>query len=63
MTAEERMRHHQSLVQECEEYCERLTDWELEFVDSISDRLGKGLPLTGKQASVLEELYAKIGGL
>lgn len=37
---------------------DELNDWERNFVNSISDRLNKGKPLTERQEQILERIYA-----
>ena len=38
----------------------KLTDWERQFVDSISVQLGRDRPLTAKQDETLEKIWTRI---
>ena len=42
-----------------DEATDRLSDWELNFINDIDDRLSGLRQLTQKQAEVLENIYAK----
>ena len=45
------------MVEDCEARESRLSDWEREFIASISEQLGKGRTLTPKQAETLERVW------
>jgi hypothetical protein len=38
---------------------EKLTSWERDFINSIAQRLSLDIPLTEKQARILEQIYAE----
>jgi hypothetical protein len=44
----------------CEDYTERLNDWERGFIISIRERLDAGQSLSERQAEVLERIYTKL---
>ena len=41
------------------EALDKLNDWELSFISSITMRLDKGIDLTQSQAEILEKIYTK----
>lgn len=42
-----------------DEASDKLTSWEIDFIDSIEGRLAFGGSLSEKQATVLERIYAE----
>ena len=50
----------QSMLDDCEKRSEKMSDWECEFIDSISDQLGRGRGLTEKQEHILERIWEKV---
>ena len=50
----------QSMLDDCEKRSEKLSDWEIEFIDSISNQLGRGRGLTEKQEQTLERIWNKV---
>lgn len=50
----------QSMLDDCEKRSEKMSDWECEFIDSISDQLGRGRGLTEKQEQILERIWEKV---
>ena len=49
-----------TMVEDCEKRESRRTEWEAGFVDSISDRLSKSVPLTAKQIETLESIWERV---
>lgn len=49
-----------TLVEDCENREQRLSDWERQFIDSIRRQLDAGRPLTTKQADTLSNIWDKI---
>ena len=45
------------MIGDCENRSERLSDWELKFIDSISNQILGGKRLTEKQAEKLETVW------
>ena len=45
------------MIDDCEARESRLSDWEREFIASISEQIGKGRTLTPKQAETLERVW------
>ncbi len=41
------------------EASDELTTWEVSFIESLTDRLDKGMNLTERQAEVLEKIYTE----
>ncbi len=50
----------QTLVEDCEAREGRMTDWEREFVDSVSKALADGGPFTVKMSDKLEEVWERV---
>ena len=48
------------LVEEIGAAKEHLTDWELNFVEAVSDLLNRRLALSDKQRTTLEDIHTKI---
>lgn len=53
------MDEHQQMVEDCEHRQNRLSEWECEFIESISARLGNGKSLTDNQAEQLEMIWER----
>lgn len=51
------MNEHEQMVADCEAREERLSDWEREFIDSLSNQINKGRSLTDRQAEKLESIW------
>lgn len=53
-----------TLVADCEKRESRLTEWQVEFIDSIRDRLENEKPLSPRQTETLEKIWelATAGG-
>lgn len=50
----------QQMLEDVEKQCHLLTDWECEFIDSISYQLGKGRGLSDKQDETLEKIWNRV---
>jgi hypothetical protein len=50
---------YMQLVEDCENRSERLTAWELQFIDSIRRWLEEGKRPTPKQVETLDEVWEK----
>jgi uncharacterized membrane-anchored protein len=50
-------RLHHEWIDQCLE-CDRLTEWEEEFVTSVKEQLEKKGSLSEKQVEILERIYA-----
>ena len=50
---------HNQMIEECEERDSRLSDWERNFLDSVSSQ---SYSLTEKQAATLESIHRKVTG-
>ena len=48
-----------TLLEDCEERSNRLTDWECQFVDSLQRQLAEGRRPTEKQSTRLDEIWEK----
>lgn len=49
-----------TMIDDCENRESRLSDWELGFISSISERVGRGNSLTALQLSRLNEIWEKV---
>ncbi len=49
------------IIQNCQNSCDELTDWESDFIDSISIQLSKEDDLTFKQSRSLYNIADKYG--
>ena len=50
---------HAQLIEDCERRSERLDDWSVNFIDSISRQLADGRALTANQAAKLDEIWER----
>lgn len=48
-----------TLIEDCEERCERLTSWEASFIDSIKSQIAEGRGLSLKQSETLDNIWEK----
>ncbi len=48
-----------TMIEDCEKRDSRLTDWEKQFVDSLSGQLANGRRPSPKQIEVLERIWDK----
>lgn len=48
-----------TLLEDCEKRSEKLTDWELGFVDSLQRQLADGRCPTAKQIETLDRVWEK----
>lgn len=49
-----------TLVEDCENREQRLSDWERQFIDSVRHQLDAGRPLTPKQSQTLDDIWEKV---
>ena len=49
-----------AMIDDCEERESRLTDWETNFIELVSDRLAVGSDLTPKQNEILNNIWEKV---
>jgi hypothetical protein len=49
-----------TMIEDCEKRSPKLSDWELNFIDSLNDVLGKGGHITPKQAEKLGEIWERV---
>jgi hypothetical protein len=49
-----------AMIRDCEENDSKLTDWERNFLDSVSDALSKGYTLSTKRLDVLNTIWEKV---
>ncbi len=47
-------------IGDCENRSEKLSDWELEFIDSISHQLTRTGSLSEKQIEILDRIWNKV---
>lgn len=52
-------REYQTMVDDLMQYESRLTDWERNFLDSISSWLAADIPLSSKQKETLSRIWEK----
>ena len=50
---------HAQLIEDCENRSERLDDWSVNFIDSISRQLADGRALTANQVEKLDEIWER----
>ena len=48
-----------TLLDDCEERADRLTDWERGFIDSLSGQIAQGRRPTPKQAETLDTIWER----
>lgn len=49
-----------SMLEDCERRSEKLSDWELKFIDDIGVQLGRGRTLTTQQDEKLTEIWERV---
>lgn len=49
-----------TMIEDCEKRESRLTEWEVEFIDSIRSQLENDRPLTGKQTETLDRIWGRV---
>ncbi len=49
-----------TMIEDCEQRSSKLTNWELEFIDSISKQVGDGNGLSQKQDETLERIWDRV---
>lgn len=50
----------EDMLVDCEENESQLTDWELDFIQSIREHVGRNQGLSPKQEAVLERIWDKV---
>jgi len=48
----------ESWIYACREHAERLTKWEQDFIESVSEQFDAGRDLSERQREILERIYA-----
>lgn len=48
------------MIDDCLDYSDRLSIWETQFIESISDQLQQRGKLSDKQKEILESIYQKV---
>jgi hypothetical protein len=48
------------MIDQCSDFTDRLTEWEAQFLESISDQFDRNGSLSDKQAAILEGIYDKL---
>ena len=51
---------HERMVEDCEARSEHLSEWELGFIDSLSNYLSRGGFLSDKQGARLEAIWERV---
>lgn len=51
---------HEKMIEDCQERQSHLSDWEISFMDSLSNRLGRGETLTDKQSGALDSIWERV---
>lgn len=49
-----------TMIEDCEKRESRLTEWEVEFIDSIRSQLENARPLTEKQTETLDRIWDRV---
>jgi hypothetical protein len=62
MISEETKNKWRDKINFCVDNQDKLSEWEMDFIDSIDDWLSKGKDLTHKQTKVLNRIFEKVGG-
>jgi hypothetical protein len=55
-----RVEDYQNMIDDCINRSEKMTDWEVNFIDSIDHRMGKGHGITDPQAEILARIWEKV---
>ncbi len=50
---------HAQLIEDCERRSDRLDDWSVNFIDSISRQMADGRALTANQVEKLDEIWQR----
>jgi hypothetical protein len=48
------------MLEDCEQRSPKLSDWETDFIDSLSVQIGRGHSLTDKQIEKLEQVWERV---
>lgn len=62
MHAKEALSDAPEMLADCESMSSKLSDWEVDFIDSISVQLGRGSGLSPKQEETLEKIWDRVTG-
>lgn len=57
---EEKRKQIAYVLSQCEDYTERLSEWERNFVESVTEQFERRGSLSEKQEDVLEKIYCKL---
>lgn len=49
-----------TLIEDCENRSERMTDWEVGFIDDLSNQIAADRRPTDKQAACLNEIWERV---
>jgi hypothetical protein len=49
-----------AMIEDCENSESELTEWEADFIESISDQIGRGLSITAKQVDKLDSIWQRV---
>lgn len=50
----------QHMINHCSDFTDKLSDWENQFLESVSDQFDRNGSLSPKQVAVLEGIYTKL---
>lgn len=50
----------EEMLADCEDNESQLTDWELDFIQSIRERVGRNQGLSPRQEAILERIWYKV---
>lgn len=50
----------QRMIDDCEARSSKLSDWESNFIDSLSKQMAQGRTLSTKQCDVLDKIWEKV---
>lgn len=50
----------EQMIEDCEARQEKMTEWEQNFIDSVSHQIGHGKSLSGRQEQTLERIWNKV---
>jgi uncharacterized membrane-anchored protein len=48
------------MLEKCGDYMERLTAWEQNFIESVTDQVGRKGTISEKQYEILDRIYQKV---
>jgi hypothetical protein len=50
----------QRMIDDCETRSSKMSDWESDFIDSLSKQMAQGRTLSAKQCDVLDKIWEKV---